>query len=104
MSRVVQHWAVSLSSTVWYRAPIVWEYTVLDYNRHKLVKKTQGRLKQKSGVRRLTMVTKLRRSDRESQATTSKRTSPPRVSRDIGILWERVWVEEEERMARTWSD
>lgn len=42
MSRVVQHWAVSLSSTVWYRAPIVWEYTVLDYNRHKLVKKNPG--------------------------------------------------------------
>lgn len=32
-----------------------------------------------------TAMTRLRRSKRESQDTTSKRTSPPRVSRDTGI-------------------
>jgi len=48
-----------------------------------------------------TVRTRLRRSARESQDTTPKRMSPPRVSRDIDI-WS-LADEWEEHMARTWS-
>ena len=61
-------------------------------------------LKRKAGAGReeeRTVRTRLRRSTRESQDTTSKRMSPPRVPRDISI-WS-LADEWEEHMARTWS-